>query len=202
MKKLVFAVVGLMIIITVQAQKNVSFGPVAGFGHAWMSGGGDNQYKPSGNFGVQLYYSATEHIGFGADFRYSIEGGEKSFGSTETTTRLNYIRIPVQVIYFFNDYGDRVRPKISIGPSFGFLAGGKQTTGAIETGVKHDYKTLDMGILGNVGLHARLISETWLTLDLNYYHGLADITETAASTYKNRNFGINVGLAFGIARKR
>lgn len=194
-------ILGLVVIsLAAKAQLNVSLGPTAGFGHAWMSGDGNNKYKPSGNFGLQLIYSANEHLGAGMDLKYSIEGGKKEFNGGTYEARLNYLRIPLKGFYFFNDYGDRIRPKVSLGPSFGFLLGGKQTLGSTENEVKDDFKNFDIGIEATAGVHWRLVTNTWLTLDLNYYHGLADISESEASKNKNRNLGVNVGLVFGIAK--
>lgn len=183
------------------AQNNIAVGPVAGFGHAWLSGGeGNNKYKASGNFGLQLYYSPTDHIGIGAGLGYSIEGGKREIGATTYTARLNYLRLPIQAIYFFGDFGDRVRPKIGFGPSIGFLLGGKQSIGSGETGVGDDYKSIDVGMIANGGIHYRLVSGIWLTMDMNYYFGLADITEAAVKN-KNHNIGFNAGLAFGVGRR-
>lgn len=204
MKKTFFAFVALLSFATAKAQLNVSVGPVAGFGHSWISGGENNRYKPSGNFGLQLYFSPTEHLGIGGDFKYSIEGGATEIGGVKYATRLNYLRVPITGIYFFNNYGDRLRPKISLGPSIGFLIGGNLQADGTETSfdVKDNYKNIDFGIVGNVGVHYRLITNTWITFDLNYYNGLSDITETAATNVKNRNIGVNVGLAFGIGTHR
>lgn len=188
----------LLTVVSLHAQKNVAIGPIAGFGHSSLSGEGDNKYKPYGEFGAQLIYSTNSHLGLGANLQYSIEGGKKEFGSTTYETRLNYLRIPVKLIYFFNDYGDKIRPKISAGPSLGLLLGGKQTIGSLESGVKDDFKKGDIGIVVSAGLNYRLIPNTWLTLDLDYYNGFADVSKTDAQTNHNRNIGIHLGLAFGI----
>lgn len=202
MKKLIIASVIALSLTTAKAQFNVSLGPVAGFGHSWISGGGENKYKPSGNFGFQAFYSPTEHLGIEGDVLYSIEGGTKTVGNVDYTTRLNYLRIPIKAVYFFNNYGDRFRPKVSLGPSLGLLLGAKNQFGTVETDAKSDYKTLDFGVLANAGAHFRLVANTWLTLDLNYYHGLSDVSELQSQTNKNRNLFLNAGLAFGIARHR
>jgi hypothetical protein len=183
------------------AQNNVSVGPVAGFGHSWISNvEGKARYKPSGSFGGQLYYSATEHIGIGAAILYSIEGGENRISGSTYNARLNYLRLPIQAVYFFGDYGDRVRPKLAFGPSIGFLAGGKQTLNNSESGVGDDYKSIDFGFQASGGIHYRLVSGIWLTMDVGYYQGVADITE-AATKNRNHNISFNAGLAFGIARR-
>ena len=205
MKKLVIGMAAIMSIVVAHAQKNVSLGFNGGFGHTAISGGtGNNKYQPAGNAGLSLVYSANEHLGFGADLKYSIEGGRKASGNTEEITRLNYLRHGIKAMYFFNDHGDRIRPKVAIGPSIGLLVGGKQHievnnhTVSQVTDVKDITNSIDLGLAASAGLHYRLIQNTWLTFDVNYYHGLLDVYDNNAREGKNRNVGMNLGLAFGI----
>lgn len=201
MKRQVLALItcGLMG-FAANAQQNLSFGPTAGFGHSWLSNSNNSQYHAAGNVGATLTYSSAPHIGFGTEFKYSIEGGKDERGSTKTTTRLDYIRIPLKVIYFFGEYGDRVRPKIAAGPSFGFLTGGKFEVNDIEStaAVKDVYKSFDAGLTASAGLNYRLVKNTWFVADVNYYHGLSNINDITATKVKNRNIGLNIGVNFGI----
>ena len=197
MKQLILTIAGIICIACAYSQMNISVGPNAGFGHTWMSGSGENRYQPAGNFGVALVYSHNNHVGLGVDLKYSIEGGKKEFANVDVTSRLNYIRVPVKGIYFFRDYGASFRPKISLGPSFGFLVGGEQEAGSLKIDAKDAHNLFDVGLLGSAGFHYNLVTNTWLHFDLSYYHGFSDVSE-AAETNKNRNIGINLGVAFGI----
>src|SRR5688572_17692447 len=99
MKHLMLTTVAILSLAITHAQLNLSAGPNAGFGHAWTSGSGESKYQPAGNFGVALVYSHNNHVGFGLDLKYSIEGGKKDFtnvNGTPVTTRLNYLRIPIK----------------------------------------------------------------------------------------------------------
>ena len=184
------------------AQQSISFGPNAGFGFTWITGNGTHKYQPAVNFGASFIYSANSHLGVGADLKYSVEGGKTEIDNATYTTGLNYVRVPLKAIFFFREDGDRVRPKISFGPSFGLLAGGKQKSGQIENRSTDAFKTFDFGFLTTAGMHVRLIANTWLTLDMNYYHGVSDISETTTFKNKNRNLQMNVGLAVGIDKSR
>ena len=124
-------------------------------------------------------YSHNNHVGLGVDLKYSIEGGKREFANVDVTTRLNYLRIPVKGIYFFRDYGASFRPKISLGPSIGFLVGGKEEYGSTEMEAKDLYKSIDVGLLANAGFHYNLVTNTWLHFDINYYHGFSDVSEAA-----------------------
>ena len=202
MKKCILFVSLLTISGALFSQDDISIGPIAGFGHTWISKvDGEARYKPSGNFGLQFYYSASENIGIGTGLMYSIEGGENRISNSTYNARLNYLRLPVQAAYFFGKYGDKVRPKVAFGPSFGFLLGGKQTLNQAESGVSDDFKSVDIGLQLNGGVHVRLISGVWLTMDIGYYTGLADITEADLKN-KNKNIGFNAGLLFGAGRKQ
>ena len=189
------------------AQDNVSLGPTAGFGHGWLSNSADARYHPTGNLGLTLIVSTETRFGFGADVKWSIEGGKTSTNTGTVTTRLDYIRVPLKAMYFFGDLGNRVRPKVTIGPSFGLLAGGKQKYEAADKVVsemkaKDIANSFDIGLNASAGLNYRLINKTWLNLDLNYYHGLSDALKAADADNKNRNIGINVGVTFGIGKVR
>lgn len=193
--------VALLAVLSLSAQLNLSLGPSAGFGHTWMSGGaGKSLYQPAGNFGLSAIYSTNSKIGIGADLKYSIEGGRSEIGNAKNEARIDYLRVPIHVIYFFNDYGDQIRPKISVGPSFGFLLGGKNFENEVETGsIKDLVKGFDFGLQATAGLHARLVRNTWLIADVGYYHGLTDVSE-GPLTNRNRNIQINLGVAFGIGK--
>lgn len=200
MKKMfIAALLGFFTFSGYAQKKNVSLGIVGGFGHSWIKGGaGDNQYNPSGSFGGKIMYSAQEHIGISADILYSIEGGTKALEGLDSKTRLNYLRIPVTGSYFFGEFGDRLRPKVSLGPSVGFLMGGQQEiNGIFDEEIKDQFKKIDFGLHANAGLHYRVVSNTWLVGDIQYYHGLTDISEVSTNN-KNRNIGLNVGVMFGI----
>jgi outer membrane protein W len=190
--------------MAVHAQ-NLSLGPTAGFGHAWTSsdnGNVDGRFHSSYNIGGKLVYSFVSHWGLSADVKFSSEG--ETLGpdkDNKSVYRANYIRVPLQGIYFFGDYGNKVRPKISVGPSLGFLVGGesKEYVNGNETAVvkTKDYgKSFDFGLTGAVGMNVRVAKATWLNADIAYYHGLTDIADNADA--KHRNIGVNVGILFPI----
>ena len=201
MKKLLLTIVAIKAVFIIYAQSNISIGPSAGFGHAWMSGDDDdikNKFQPAGNLGVAFMYSDEFHFGLGMDLKYSIEGAKKENKNPgiSRTTRLNYIRVPVRGIYFFRDIRSALRPKISLGPSFGFLTGGKEEIGSLEYDAKDRYESFDLGLVANAGFHYNLVKNTWLQFDINYYYGVLEISETQEAN-RNRNIGINLGVAFG-----
>lgn len=182
------------------AQSKFSLGPNVGVGASWLDNTPNRDTKLSGNVGLSLVYSAAEHFGIGLDAKYSAEGGKYSVNNEKTTVDLNYFRMPLKFIYFFNNYGNRVRPKLYAGPSFGFLVGGKtkieSPAQTISINSKDYYKSSDVGLTAGAGLNYRLTKNTWFNADVNYLHGLTDIRPT--SNQHNRGVGVNVGVNFGL----
>ncbi len=201
---------------TAQSSSRFTLGPNAGVGSTWIDNIENKQFKTHGNFGLSLVYSATPHFGIGTDVKYSFEGAENEVitGNFKTKRELNldYLRIPVKAIYFFGERGNRLRPKLSAGPTFGYLMGGKTTTeisqtngNVLQTTVKSSkdgINRFDIGLNGAAGFHYRIIPGAWLTADVAYYHGLRDISDNTnpatPTSFKNRNVGLNFGVNFGL----
>lgn len=183
-----------------------SMGPVVGAGYTGVSGLKNTKFKVGGDAGLAMVYSAAEHFGIGLDVLYSLEGmkqdGPDPLDVTHTITynlNLNYIRVPLKAIYFFNQYGNSVRPKIFVGPSFGFLTTAKVKSGSYpQTDVKDNAKSTDVGIIGGVGSNFRLAPKTWLNLDLSYTQGLTNTYVSGTEDHKNMHAFLNVGVNFGL----
>src|SRR5690349_17697127 len=130
MKKL-FIVLLFLSTAFLSRSQNISIGVTGGFGHAWsnLETSADKRFHPAYNLGAKIVYSFQSHWGVSGDLKYSGEGSTYGAdGDNKTVVRANYIRVPLQGIYFFGEYGDRIRPKISLGPSFGFFVGGNTRT--------------------------------------------------------------------------
>ena len=203
--KRIFLVAGISLLGLVVNAQNLSLGPTAGFGHGWLGGedvGGKAAFHPTYSLGGKLVYSFVSHWGISADLKFSSEGGTRTIEDNDYVQRLNFIRIPVQGIYFFGEYGDAIRPKISAGPSLGFLVGGKgkiKSDGEVvsEMDSKDAFKSIDFGLQAAAGANFRVARNTWLNTDITYYHGLINIHEVSDKVF-NRGLGLNVGLTFGI----
>lgn len=192
--------------LTATAQDNLSLGVKGSIGHSWMSGEGKNLLKPSYGVGLRLVYSANANLGIGGDLTFNAEGAKKEFseGGVEVRSNLNYIRLAPQVLYFFGEYGDAVRPKLFAGPSLAFLVGGKTKTtigNSSSTVPSSDiYNGFDFGALVGAGVNCRIAPGKWLNLDLGYTHGFIDQAKANNTTAYNRNIAIGVGLTWGIGK--
>ncbi len=199
----------LFIVSIVNGQnQNLSMGISGGFGHSWTNAdGGNKRFHATYNIGGKMVYSFDSRWGVSADLRYSSEGATVGADTdNKLVVRANYIRLPLQGIYFFGQLGDRVRPKVSLGPSFGFLVGGKiksyeggqKTT---EAKTSDFVESFDLGATVAGGLNFRLAPGTWLNAELAYYLGLLNVSKTAGDA-KNRNLALNVGITFPLATLR
>jgi outer membrane protein W len=207
MKKII-AGVALLTVGKLSTAQNVSIGPVVGVSHAWITGVENTTFKPSVNIGGTLVYSFVPHWGIGGDIRASFFEGVRTkteSGSTKQVTNINatYLRIPMKVYHFFGKYGDRVRPKIYVGPEVGFFLGGKTktettvggNTSEVKTDSKDGFKSFDFGFVAGGGINYRLKKNVWLNVDLVYNNGLIDISE-GESYNANRNLGLSAGVTF------
>jgi len=195
---------------------HISLGPVASLGHSWVSNvPGDRDFKFSPALGIGLVYSRDEHLGFGAQVLVSHEGYKQEFlvstpanpmaHKEDVTVNPVYLRVPMHVIYFFGDYGDKVRPKIYAGPSIAVRI--DETHYYSDNSIRPPegspaaadvFHRFDAGLSAGAGANVRLSKLTWLNLDLGYYHGLLDVIDNNGSTNSNRNLRVNVGLMWGL----
>lgn len=212
MKKILFSTLVLAAVATGAQAQNLSLGPIVGLNHSWMSNAGNKaQFNPGLGIGATLTYSFNPKWGVGADLKYSMEGVKTMSENTLTTTirdaNLNYVRFQPKLIRFFGDLGDRIRPKIYVGPSVGFLTGGKIITdvepkqgGAVittESLSKDSYNKVDAGLFAGAGLNYRIGKAMWLNTDLNYNHGLVDVAKSNVNS-ATRALSFNVGITFPI----
>lgn len=174
----------------VPAEQSVfSMGPQGGFGHSFIMPYAGSKFQPSWDAGIVAIYSPGVHWGAELDIRYSAEGAKFSDRENITSvTELRYIRIPLKAVYFFRKYENDFRPKISLGPTIGFLTEQINSTGA---------KSVDFGATASVGFHYRLVRAIWLTADVNYYQGFVDVYDASVEKELNGNIRMDVGISFG-----
>lgn len=169
-------------------QSKFSIGVKGAFGHSFLMPYSKPSFMPSWDAGLSAIYSPFEHLGFGLDATYSREGVKFETPEYISTTELDYIRVPVKVIYFFRDYDKDFRPKVAIGPTIGFLTNKGDNSG---------YNTTDIGANASLGFNYRLLRAVWLNMDASYYQGLTDVYKSNNEKDLNGNVRLNLGLSFG-----
>ena len=198
---------------TTNAQ-NLSMGPVAGFNHTWMTDMGPNRvFNPGATVGGRLTYSFNPHWGVGADLIGSWEGvrtkaNYATTGSTSVDADLVFLRLNPRMSYYFGELGDRVRPTLFGGTTFGVLAGGETRTTVATTNegptitdkVKStdSYNTFDAGLFAGLGINYRIGKAIWLNTEAVYNNGLVDLTKSDNTWSASRGVGFNIGVTFPI----
>jgi hypothetical protein len=168
----------------------LSIGPSFGYGHSYITPY-HCEFDPTWSAGLFVVYSPYEHFGFGGDVRYSSEGSRTKIEGGTRTTIANYIRVPVKAMFFFRGVEDDFRPKVTLGPSFGFL---------VSESDPYDSKVwpFDAGVNASLGFNYRLKRAIWLNVDANFYQGLMDVRKNSGVQERNGNIGLNLGIAFGL----
>lgn len=145
-----------------QAQRH-SLGPTIGVNFTDLGNVDYNtSFQPGLNVGLIYNYSKHEHFGFGTGIRYSQEGAK--LDGIDGYTKLNYLRIPLKFQYFFGEMDDRFRPKVYVGPSVGFLLGGKQKVQIGELVVednidRNDFNTVDLGLMVQLRIERKRMAQ-------------------------------------------
>jgi outer membrane protein W len=182
---------------TVFAQENVSIGPIAGVSLANFHGDIDNtNTKPGLTIGAFYNYSSKKGYGFSGQVLYTQLGAQTDNKTNEIN--LNYVQVPLLFTFFFGEFGDRLRPKVFIGPSLNFMVSANDKNGNNINGTSNNriYNVFDLGLTGGLGFNYELTQKVWLNFDVRYGLGLLDVTKDPNRSIQNRNFGINLGLSF------
>ncbi len=214
---------------TVAPQNNETFqqyftiGPRVGINISNISGVDKADSKVGLLAGGFFVYSFQEHFGISADLLYSAEGAKFentiSTGNLTVKTKndiaLNYLRVPLQAAVFFGQYGNRLRPKVTLGPSIGFLLGAKNKLESVtiypdgsnvsidhKTDYKENIKGVDFGAVVGAGLNYRLVEAVWWNFDVRYYIGASDINNKPVvlgnDALKNNGLSVSLGLGIGL----
>lgn len=174
-----------------------SLGPAVAYQRTWAA---DNNNRTDGfngvSAGLKWNYSSISSWGIGGAFNYSMEGFNQNIEGLNSRTTLHYMRIPVQVNYFFGEFGDDFRPKIYAGPTLGIMGKATNELRDIKTTVTDNYDPFDVALTVGTGFNYRVAPATWLNFDVAYNHGLMNIPANGL-TLRNRGVSAGAGILFG-----
>ncbi|MCF3107843.1 PorT family protein [Niabella sp. CC-SYL272] len=209
MKHLFFSAVLLTGSLATTAQTGWNIGDRAAFGHSWTVGNKpDNakrQFHPTFEIGRTATYQFTDvaGIGFGTFFSSQGTGFKYENSGNRAIARTNYIKVPVFASFNFGDAAQRVRPRLTIGPSVQFLVGGKTFLKTEEDAFAGVYSTralntkIDVGGNASLGLNIRVFDGFYLNHEINYYHGFVEQKPNNPSetpSFTNRNLTMSLGM--------
>ncbi|MGJ7031359.1 outer membrane beta-barrel protein [Niabella hirudinis] len=209
--KHLFIVTGLLIAGAwpLAAQTGWNIGDRAAFGHSWTVGNkpadAKRQFHPTFELGRTATYNFTDVAGIGFGTFFSSQGA--SFKDEDNDNRLigraNYIKVPVFASFNFGDANQRVRPRLTIGPSVQFLVGGKSFFKTDEDAFAGRYTTkamntkIDAGGNASLGLNIRVFEGFYLNHEINYYHGFVEQKPNIPGetpSFTNRNLTMSLGM--------
>jgi hypothetical protein len=192
MKRLVFFTLMLVVqnnfILAQSDASNFTMGSKGGFGKSYLSPYSNTLFQPSWDIGVIMAYEPGQHLAFELGGIFSSEGVKFQSGATESSIKLEYLRIPLKLVYLFGGKENIFRPKIAAGPGYGMLLNPENAEG---------YATSDIALHATVGANIRMLPSFWLTIEGNYLHGLKDIYAANSAKDGNRNLRVDIGLMVG-----
>jgi hypothetical protein len=190
MKKISVLICSFFIGTAVFAQ-GAQFGLKAGLNVANLSNsqGGERGSRLGLHAGALAHIHLSPKWGLQPEIVYSSQGAKYTVSDGEHSLGLDYINIPVQLQYMF-DNGFRVQT----GPQVGFLANVKDKRGDVETGffTSDDFKTIDFS--WSVGLG--YLSYSGFGVDGRYNIGVSNINDAGTATVRNNVFQVGVFYMF------
>lgn len=186
----------------VQAQDNLSWGPMGGLSVATFRGGGagNTTWKTGGTAGLFINYSVNERFGVGGQLLYTQLGAKNRLADSQI--RLNYLQIPILATFYLNDRGNAFRPKLFAGPYVGFLLAARDQNGANLNENNQAWTKADAGLHLGGGFNYRIQDRVWLNFDVRYGLGLVDVAKPiygSGDVYQS-NWGVNLGVSFPLGK--
>jgi hypothetical protein len=186
MKKFSLFLCTLFITASIFAQQ-AAIGLKAGLNVSNLSNstGYDMGSKLGFNGGLLAHIHLNPSLALQPEAVYSSQGAKYTITGTEHTLSLNYINIPVQLQYMFNN-GFRLQT----GPQVGFLAGVKDKVNDEETGyfTSQDFKTIDFSWTAGLGY----LSTSGIGVDARYNFGISDINNVGSNVLHNNVFQLGL----------
>ncbi|MGZ5190246.1 MAG: porin family protein [Flavisolibacter sp.] len=170
--------------------QDAKFGLKAGLNVATLSNSQGSEF----NTKLGLHAGLLAHIHLAPswalqpEIMYSSQGAKyTTLSGVEHELGLNYINIPLQVQYMFNN-GFRIQT----GPQLGILASVKDKQNDVETGnfTSDDFKSVDIAWSAGLGY----LTYSGFGIDARYNFGLNNINDVGTNNLKNNVF--QVGLFY------
>jgi opacity protein-like surface antigen len=174
----------------------VTIGVLAGANFAKLTGDDASGFDSRTGFvgGLSADFHLGHHLGLEVDGLYSQEGASAS--DPDGTLKLDYIRVPVLLRYSFPTHTS-VRPFVTVGPSLGFKASCKLSSGGDSVNCSDvegmDVKSFDFAGTVGAGLGFK-VGKQELSVQGRFNKGFTKVID--GSDAKNQNFALMAGFTF------
>ena len=194
MKKISLALCALFIVCASWGQ-SAKFGVKGGLNVSTLSDENDELGSRLGyHAGLLAHIHLSPQLALQPEIVYSSQGAKYTVLDGEHTLALNYVNIPLQIQYMFNN-GFRIQT----GPQVGFLAGVKDKVESVETDnfTSDDFKTVDFAWSAGLGY----LTQSGLGVDARYNFGLSNINDFGDAERRNNVFQVGLFYMFDNAHK-
>ena len=192
MKKLLLAIVAVVLFSSVYAQTEITVGPKLGWNITNVSNISSSKNKMSINVGGFAEFKFNEYFALQPELLYSRQGYRLKSDEGKTKVRVNYLNIPVLAKLFVLD-----GLSVDLGPQLGFALNSKSKTKHDGTTVKHKITNVNTcEVSFAVGLSYNFEQ---LMVSARYNIGLSNVWDKDAMGGNNKNhvFQLSVGYRFG-----
>ncbi|PWU05109.1 MAG: hypothetical protein C5B52_00255 [Bacteroidetes bacterium] len=189
------------------AQNQVAFKINAGISSAMVKSDVDGEKENTKcrigfTAGVATNIPLGQHLSFEPGLNYLQKGGKQNVDQAKYEVVLNYIEMPLNLLYKTSSKSNSGNFFVGAGPSLAYGVSGKiklEEAGNSESvkikfgnGDDDDLKALDIG----ANLIAGYQFKSGFSLCANYNLGLSNSFHNGDGTWKNNYFGIRMGYAF------
>lgn len=171
---------------------------------------GKSQFHPSYAFGAGVQYILKKHWAIGLDLMYSREGQKVHYTDFDNSfiheAQTNYLRIPLNIAYYFRSSEKKLRPYLITGVSFGLLSSQKGSFTAnngYTNNLFHkegtpvlDSKSFDFGLQLGAGVHYKISKYASVFSEIKYYRGVVCPYEAGFHDVRNENVRVQIGYAY------
>lgn len=186
--------------ITYVSSQTLSIGPMIGGNFMSISNTSDGKMLAGLSAGGFGNYSFNEHLGINAKLLFSQMGTQLE--NSDNRVRLNYIQLPLSVVYFLGSTGNKIRPKLFAGPYMSYLIGAydKNDDKIVDLNGNDIYFNTDFGGTIGAGLNFIIADRKWLNIDVSYSSSFYSILDVPESANRNSGLQLNAGVSFPIGK--
>ena len=197
MKKMIFVVLALILVVGLVQASDMRFGAKAGLTlgninkdveDMGMPAEADKKMRMGMTFGAMMHMKLTENIDLVGEVTYIQKGVGVEFMDEEMTMKIDYLQFDALMKYAFADaFG------IYAGPGFGFVMAAEQEYPDGSMDIKEFVKSSEFSL--NFG--AQFMATENIVLDARYNMGLTTIPdEEEAPEVMSRTISLTVGYLF------
>lgn len=156
-------------------------------------------------FGIGATYNFTDNLGAGLEFNYSMQGQKSSYLDIETTTRLDYLKIPI-LFHYNTSPANKLMLSANVGPQFNILTDARlldEDGEELSDDISEAYMDMTFGALVSIGLEYKLTDKINFFSLLKYDLDFTNAEDEESIFYQddraitlNSSLGLQMGLKF------